>query len=694
MYVTPETARSVMTRKLRRARDSSQTSNDNHNNGGVSSYQLYEIQGDSSAALASFLEDKPTFATKYNSILLNHIVNPPPKGEDIMPKLQSLENEFLEKVNASDQSTSARKRKRNELILAYNRALVLHSIGSHKECLDLCIQKIARMIHSKKKVSEEQAHVTSRIGLLLIESFLALCMGKIDDSVCKQYNLYPISIVTDWLEMFNAEKDLQLKFLISLYKSRLDLSQLEDGKHSDANIRSARKELKSSMEVFQHRLRTSFGDTVSVVSSTNSEENSTTTNNQDQQQALQSIVLQKHHQAALTLKAHLEQLKANTKKSLILCSEALNATQTFEEYEAIHCNNLAVIYETNNKRQLALHALAKVLSRSQNGPNFYSDGTVRPYCTLPLLYNSAICALNTGNFASAYECMATCIVQSEHFQRQPRCWLRLAEACIGLYTLLPSGFGDVIQPVTANGQQRGALLNSARFANSPTLEDETLCRFLGSEDDFQQVRRNPLLRALASLKTVLSWSELDDDLVQATHMSLAYVHLARQDYPSALHHSQQVAGQTSDARILGDEIRQTTMSRRVAISRMYAAEASCGLGDVENAMKYVHVDEGESLDLLASEISGVTIDMASESGAKKYRLAEAQSLVRSSASVITAAMGDVRLAKKLAMSAQAMGDATSRDRERSSAHRALVYSLLRAGNSVAALKLLHAMRSR
>ena len=98
----------------------------------------------------------------------------------------------------------------------------------------------------------------------------------------------------------------------------------------------------SIQEVFQHKLRPSFGgDSGSVVSSAASEENTATNPMiQDNQNHFQttpsgSIVLQKHNQAALSLKANLEQLKGNTKKSLILCSEALSAAKSDWTYQVL-----------------------------------------------------------------------------------------------------------------------------------------------------------------------------------------------------------------------------------------------------------------------------------------------------------------------------------------------------------------------
>jgi hypothetical protein len=64
-------------------------------------------------------------------------------------------------------------------------------------------------------------------------------------------------------------------------------------------------------------------------------------------------------------------------------------------------------------------------------PNFQNDGTARPDPSLVTLYNSALCSLQARKFLSAYECMSACLKHSRIFCQRPRCWLLLAEACIG-----------------------------------------------------------------------------------------------------------------------------------------------------------------------------------------------------------------------------------------------------------------------
>mmetsp|Transcript_118667 Transcript_118667/g.242577 ORF Transcript_118667/g.242577 Transcript_118667/m.242577 type:complete len:468 (-) Transcript_118667:333-1736(-) len=62
--------------------------------------------------------------------------------------------------------------------------------------------------------------------------------------------------------------DPQLKFLLSLYESRVNFFERTTGDLSirDKHMRSARKELKQAMEIFQHKLRPERADTASMTS--------------------------------------------------------------------------------------------------------------------------------------------------------------------------------------------------------------------------------------------------------------------------------------------------------------------------------------------------------------------------------------------------------------------------------------------
>lgn len=231
------------------------------------------------------------------------------------------------------------------------------------------------------------------------------------------------------------------------------------------------------------------------------------------------------------------------------------------------------------------------------------------------------------------------------------------------------------------------------FADHPEIRNEPVVETLGSQEDLEQVKRNPLVRARATLQYALQYeNDLGEEATTAARLTLAYVHLAFRDYSDALSMAKLVLYNHALPTQV-DDIRRRISARRMATARMYAAEASCALGQTTEAMKFLVGDgQDDAFDRLASDLSGVTIETAAANGKGKRRLARAQTVVRSSASAVTAAMGNLTAAKQLAMQAQAMEDAFASNRERSSARRALIYTLLRGGHQGPALSLLRSLR--
>jgi tetratricopeptide (TPR) repeat protein len=501
-----------------------------------SGYDLFSLQGDAAGAYDRFAaadsdsgggNAAPSFVRRYNRLVLSSLVASSSSSSSssseknrrsdgggglLLEEMKRMDDEFRgvrshSATNKSERSKAnsmpPRKQRRNELIMAHNRALVAFAKGRRAEAEEACAAVLREEIvvpTAKKngagigKPPDEYATVASRIAFLWLECHLACSVGQTTtaasggaaasartDGKGPQPPPTKLESVVNWLEAFDSERDPQLKFLLNLYRSRIDLAALNcDGRHDDARIRSARKELKQAMDVFQHRLRPAYGadsSAGSVVSSANSEENTCNSASvtaataaatataaaapavESQQAAPGSVVLQRHNQSALSLKANSEQLKGNTKKSLILCGEAHAAVASSNSgggsggeddasYEVLHENNLAIIYETIGKRHLALHALTKALRASaaaETAPAFFPDGTARPDPTLAVLHNASMCALQARNYRMAYRCMAICVARSDVFRARPRCWLRLAEACVGI-------FADQRQRRKGNGQ--------------------------------------------------------------------------------------------------------------------------------------------------------------------------------------------------------------------------------------------------
>jgi hypothetical protein len=368
--------------------------------------------------------------------------------------------------------------------MCHNKALVCLANGDLYgaiECAWLKLRPVFFATRTATKVPEEVLQVACRTGFVLLETLLTLWPRRIlkPPQVFEGDPKLDINLVVMWLNDMIIDKEVgdsdpQLKFLLSLYKSRVDFYE-RDKNHRipDANIRSARKELKQAMEIFQHKLRAVSNDSTSLASSSYSEDLNAGSSGKGGRGASGAKsptalsmatgngnsmprVLQAQNQAALNLKANTEQLKGNMKKSLILCAEANSTSEdgsgsgesTNSYYDAVHQNNLGIVYETSGKSHLALHAFSKAVRLSSmsshdrpdvsgtiegpTAPLFDGDGIARPDLTLAVLHNAGISSLKTGNYIGAYNCLAIVVREGcKIWGVLPRVWLRMAEACIG-----------------------------------------------------------------------------------------------------------------------------------------------------------------------------------------------------------------------------------------------------------------------
>ena len=397
---------------------------------------LYETYGDTGAALEAYppASESLTMSQSYNRMILSHLSSAS-SSDDIARQL----DEWDHKWKGSDVSLSARKKKRQEFIVAYNRSLVLYASGKPRDAAAPLLELLRPLVSDKKSaLHEEILESVSCTALLVLDCILSVSEARQDGLQQLDETITSDALVA-WLDSLDFESLPRLKFLLSLYKSRLDVAARDaSGKMIESKLRGVRKELKLAIEVLNHKLRPTItgsnsfsAETASIgsLSEKDTEDNNSThayvqqVSGNDLEDMLQGL-----NQSALNLKAHCEELKGNTKKSLVLCTEALSSDPS---YESIHSNNLAVVYASCQKRHLAMHSSARAIRGTSVARVFRSDGTALPDPTLTVFHNAAIVALEGRNFVSAYECMANCVQSSKEYADRPRCWLRMAEACIG-----------------------------------------------------------------------------------------------------------------------------------------------------------------------------------------------------------------------------------------------------------------------
>jgi hypothetical protein len=222
----------------------------------------------------------------------------------------------------------------------------------------------------------------------------------------------------------------------------------------------------------------------------------------------------------------------------------------------------------------------------------------------------------------------------------------------------------------------------------------------GCPEDLDEVRRKPIVRAHLALEIAMELAEdnneqVYDVTIQAIRLSLAYVFLEIRDYRAALRCAERTLASLphfqDDPDM--DAARKAMLNRQEATARMYASEACAMLGKTSESMQYLAGDgQNDAVDRLASDLAGVTFEMAASDPKAKTRLAKAQTMVRCSASAASAALGNLSASKQLALSAQAMENSYSISREHSAARRAMLYTMLREGNHGAALSLIRSAR--
>lgn len=444
--------------------------NNKTTDGASTAREVYEVTGDASAALQLLSnDDSPSEA--YNRCLLQAMLSGNNETTTAFwRELQRLETPILRQP-----TTAARRRRCEEWTLAYNRGLLLLARGQaslamatvwkslQAVCGDTTTTTTITTATSSKKIPQDLLPIACRMALLMLEGILILSVGSPtgipnewnwtdptndDDESSASTSLSTfvldkfLSWITKSVDEITTSDQHQLKFSLSLYMARMDFLQRQEGKMVDARVRSARKELKQAMEIFQHKLKSA--DAASTASESAVSESAaaagvvslpgtTVTSQSSTIDAPLPRFLQRHNQAALNLKANTEQLKGNIKKSLILCGEA-QATNVTTNYDAMHYNNLAIVYATHGKAHLALHSWSKAISANTKSL-LESDGTVSLDVTCKILYNAALGSLQARNFLAAYECLGTCLQHSDIWRQRAKAWLRLGEACLGLWSI-------------------------------------------------------------------------------------------------------------------------------------------------------------------------------------------------------------------------------------------------------------------
>jgi tetratricopeptide (TPR) repeat protein len=396
----------------------------NTNTTNTTARSVYERTGDATAALELLkLNEGNSSSTPYNEFLCKSMVSQCQLSSKWLRELEAKQDETEALAIEINVSQSPSLLAISKWIMTYNRGLCLIMLQRPNETWDLVwpmfesdviinknslIDVSSNTTGKNKKTTkemEEFLNVSCHMALLLLQ---ALLEPNFNESLKSNFQR-DVKLTLDWLQAAVTDQVPLLKFLCALVNSRMELSPNHKNSMSNAitdnKIRTARKELKQAMEIFQHKLKTA-----STMQSNNQES------------------------SALNLKANTERLKGNVKKSLVLLGEAktdqTDNTTNLEQMD--HYNNLALVYHSDGKPNLALHSWSKALSFAttdkQSSAILQSNGTPQTNHQISVLYNASLTCLQHQKFQAAYECMAVVV---KHWNHRADCWSRLAEACIG-----------------------------------------------------------------------------------------------------------------------------------------------------------------------------------------------------------------------------------------------------------------------
>ncbi len=338
-----------------------------------------------------------------------------------------------------------------------------------------------------------------KIAFLLLDCIVDSCQLETIDEILKW--------IQDFiLEAVEKKRDesfcSSLKFRLHCYKSRALFlkSKYEQTTICEKNIRMAKKELKSAMEIYHHKLvkqdetnlrvkgvggggcgestvadegasvqesvAPSIGslsnDPLQDATNANSGHSILAANENgiESQSQFHSKILHRQNKCALYLKANLEHVKQNTKKSLKLCTEAQHCgvrqrdsspkkrNEVVDQWSsdiqsAYHFNNLAIIHQVAGKLHLATYYYSRSLSHIENIETqgytsvVEEDGIASPIPISQILFNASVCAQQLANYSVAHECMKRCVTASPIlFGNDPFCWLHMGESCVNSHVSL------------------------------------------------------------------------------------------------------------------------------------------------------------------------------------------------------------------------------------------------------------------
>ncbi|KAG1701530.1 hypothetical protein DVH05_010831 [Phytophthora capsici] len=234
----------------------------------------------------------------------------------------------------------------------------------------------------------------------------------------------------------------EFRFRLHLYRAKFMLLQ--------SNLKTAKKEVKSALEIFQKEIKTyDRGDAVSTLSSLGMESEKTSS-------AIGHPCLAVQNSTALFLKANLEYLKKNYKKCIKLLASCTQEAVS----ESVLLNNMGCIHYQMGQRKAAQSYFARALQATIKA-NKMDAVVIASSSHHEIMYNNGLHLLLQGDFALAFRCFHE---SSRLFFNRPKLWLRLGECCTAAFAkeqklaVVAGNKSGLIQGIVGSGSHRRVLL--------------------------------------------------------------------------------------------------------------------------------------------------------------------------------------------------------------------------------------------
>ncbi|KAG7398569.1 CCR4-NOT transcription complex subunit 10 [Phytophthora boehmeriae] len=235
----------------------------------------------------------------------------------------------------------------------------------------------------------------------------------------------------------------EFRFRLHLYRAKFMLLQ--------SNLKTAKKEVKSALEIFQKEIKTyDRGDATATSTSPLSMESEKTST------AIGHPCLVVQNSTALFLKANLEYLKKNYKKCIKLLASCTQEAVS----ESVLLNNMGCIHYQMGQRKAAQSYFARALQATTKATKM--DAVVITSSSHhEIMYNNGLHLLLQGEFALAFRCFHE---SSRLFFNRPKLWLRLGECCTAAFAkeqklaLAAGNKSGLIQGIVGSGSHRRVLL--------------------------------------------------------------------------------------------------------------------------------------------------------------------------------------------------------------------------------------------